>query len=219
MIYESFFIKSFVVWLGVLIARVQAVGRAYPCNLPETPPPPMVVSCAENQMAESLSMIVVKLTKNTTGIFEGVLFHESTAEFEIVVEQYASPTFPERSSPTVIAQPRTESDVRAVVLYAKQCNYTLKLRSGGHSYLALSSCDASDTHCVQIDMSLMNATYLVNNTDDGSINHATQLVVQPGLKLEGLHDVMNSNNIFLPTGECAKVGLGGHVQTGGFGMW
>jgi hypothetical protein len=46
-----------------------------------------------------------------------------------------------------------------------------------------------------------------------------QLVVGPGNRLEDLAEKLEEYGLFLPTGECAKVGLGGHVQTGGFGMW
>ena len=34
-----------------------------------------------------------------------------------------------------------------------------------------------------------------------------------------LTEAMVSENVFVPTGECIDIGVSGHVQTGGIGVW
>merc|ERR1719295_315527 len=83
---------------------------------------------------------------------------------------------------------------------------TVTIRSGGHQYSGLSSCNGS---CIQIDM----ADY-----DHFEISNATALVsAGPNVRLGNFFAALAEKNLNLPGGACSEVALGGHVQTGGFG--
>ena len=40
--------------------------------------------------------------------------------------------------------------------YAKQCDFKVSIRSGGHQYSGLSSCNSNINKCIQIDVSSLN---------------------------------------------------------------
>merc|ERR1719295_2091568 len=83
---------------------------------------------------------------------------------------------------------------------------TVTIRSGGHQYSGLSSCNGS---CIQIDM----ADY-----DHFEISNETALVsAGPNVRLGNFYAALAEKNLNLPGGACSEVALGGHVQTGGFG--
>ena len=123
-------------------------------------------------------------------------------------KQYASAIV--ATAPSYIVQATNRNDVHAAIMFAAHCEYKVTARSGGHSYVGSSSCDGSKTPCIQIDV--------------GNINHikVTQLRpgkkeinVGPGVRLVDLYPVLEKNEIYIPSGQCAGVGVGGHMQTGG----
>lgn len=124
-------------------------------------------------------------------------------------EQYASVTYAQELSPSVIALARTESDVQAAVRVASKCGYKMSIRSGGHSYLGTSSCDSKKGACMQIDVSALNHRVILPD----------QVALGPGNRLTDAATFLRQHGRFLPTGECPGVGLGGHMQTGGFGLF
>jgi FAD/FMN-containing dehydrogenase len=83
------------------------------------------------------------------------------------------------------------ADVQAVVLFANACKHRVTARSGGHSYVGLSSCNGSVEACIQLDVSNLNAIDVSE----------TQVSVGPGVKLEDLYPVLIANGIYLPSGE------------------
>lgn len=145
------------------------------------------------------------------GIFEGnvILPSNQTGYYE-ASRQFASPYFPDRIRPSFIVEAATERDVQAAVRFAGQCGYTVSARSGGHSYLGLSSCDSSKRPCLQIDVKKLNQT---------SFSQQTGLAFGPGITLEEMGQVLLATGTHLPSGECSSVRIGGHMQTGGFGLW
>lgn len=128
-------------------------------------------------------------------------------------DQFATPnvaTTPTR--PTYIVQASNEVDAQATILYASICGYKVNTRSGGHSYLGISSCDGS-VDCIQLDVKMLNT---IEVSDEGE---GKQLHVEPGVTLEELAVVFVENGAFVPGGICDDIGIGGHLQTGGIGMW
>lgn len=131
------------------------------------------------------------------------------AFYDDVIQQYASNTVV--TSPTNVVQAMDEFDVQATVMFAGQCDYTLTVRSGGHSYLGISSCDGSELPCIQLDVRNINHIDVVELNG----NQGKQLRVGAGAILEELAETFVDEGVFIPTGECTDVGIGGHQQTGG----
>lgn len=124
-------------------------------------------------------------------------------------DQYASVTYAQQLSPSAIVLVASEDDVQAAVRFATECNYSVSIRSGGHSYLGTSSCDSTKGQCLQID---------VTNLDHRELE-ADQVRLGPGNRLSDAAEYLKQQGRFLPTGECPSVALGGHMQTGGFGLF
>jgi len=193
------------VLLALSSSTVSASGHdaTAPCKLPDPPATEMVV-CSDP--------IEDSLAKLGGGTFFGqVIIPENTTQYTEAVKQYGSVTYFDRSKPSFVAVIQTESDVQAAVRYAKQCTYGVAIRSGGHSYLAVSSCNSDDSPCMQIDVGEMKKLDVDTTTN--------QIIAGPGNRLDNLADKLHEHGLFMPTGECAKVGVGGHMQTGGFGLW
>ncbi|CAB9511764.1 bridge enzyme-like [Seminavis robusta] len=144
------------------------------------------------------------------GSFDGqILIPSDGHEFGKAREQYASVTFAQELSPSVIALVQSEGDVQAAVRFATKCNFSVSIRSGGHSYLGTSSCDSGKGACIQIDVTGINHQVLLPG----------QVKLGPGNRLKAASEFLKQNGRFLPTGECPGVALGGHMQTGGVGLF
>ena len=139
-----------------------------------------------------------------------VILPTDTNAYSNATKQFATPSFPNRTRPSFIVQAKTEQDVQTAVRFAGQCGYTVSARSGGHSYLGLSSCDSANGPCIQIDLKQLNHT---------SFSADKILSFGPGVTLEEMGGFLLSTGTHLPSGECSSVRVGGHVQTGGFGLW
>ena len=140
-------------------------------------------------------------------VFSGNVFvPEDGDAYDEAKSQYAAFNFPERVHPAVIVEAMSEEDVQAAIFFANECGYSVTPRSGGHSGLAVSSCNG---RCLQIDVKHINHTSVSGD----------YLTAGPGTTLLELADELAANGMHLPTGECPAVALGGHVQTGGFGLW
>ena len=147
------------------------------------------------------------LTALSPSLFTGNVFvpDDGTA-YDEARSQFASFNFPERVHPAVIVEAMSEEDVQAAILFANECGYKVAPRSGGHSYIGTSSCTGM---CLQIDVKHINHTSVTGD----------YLTAGTGSTLLGLADTLLANGMHLPTGECPEVRVGGHVQTGGVGVW
>ena len=153
------------------------------------------------------SMAQLATTNNT---FDGTILIPSDGHsFGQARDQYASVTFAQAMAPSVIVLVESESDVQAAVKFASQCEYSVSIRSGGHSYLGTSSCDSSKGQCLQIDVTGLNIREIL----------PAQAKIGPGNRLRDAAEFLKQNGRFVPTGECPGVALGGHMQTGGFGLF
>eukprot|EP01084_Bolivina_argentea_P183245 316242_1 len=120
-------------------------------------------------------------------------------------DQYAQSSFPNRIAPSMIVEAECDQDIKSVISYAKQCDFTVVIRSGGHQYDGLSSCNDS---CIQIDMSAYNNIEIIDETN---------IELGPGVLLGDMFEALDAVNLNLPSGECPHVAVGGHAQSGGFG--
>ncbi|KAL9178796.1 hypothetical protein ACHAXT_003927 [Thalassiosira profunda] len=173
-------------------------------------PDDVLVDCMD--VEASLDEIAQYLTNSEVSSFDGgVLCPSDGVDYASAKKQYASARV--ETSPSYIVDAMNEVDVRAAVLFAGHCDYELTVRSGGHNYIGISSCVGTDTPCIQLDV--------------GNIDHIEplgspgqkQIRAGPGAYLKDFSAVCVDQEVFVPTGECDKVALGGHIQTGGFGPW
>ena len=145
-----------------------------------------------------------------SGSFDGDILKPSDGfRYGKARDQYASVTYAHELSPSLIALVASETDVQAAVRFASQCGYSVSIRSGGHSYLGSSSCDSSNGKCLQIDVTNLNEQVVLPD----------RVKLGPGNRLKDAAEFLHQNGRFVPTGECPGVALGGHMQTGGFGLF
>ncbi|MDD5392987.1 MAG: FAD-binding oxidoreductase [Thiothrix sp.] len=109
--------------------------------------------------------------------------------------------------PKIIAVCANEKGVQEAILYARQANLPVAVKSGGHSFEGFSTNDGG----LMIDLSGMN----MPRYDQAS----KVLTVQPGAKLENVYGFLNMHGRLLPAGSCASVGAGGLTLGGGYGFF
>ena len=112
-----------------------------------------LVDCAD--MPSSLEKIAADLLGNDPGSsFQGSVLDAGDAAYEESRKQYATSVVP--TFPTHIVRALGAVDVQAAVTFAARCGYSVTTRSGGHSYLGISSCDGSQGPCIQVDVGGLN---------------------------------------------------------------
>ncbi|KAI8610007.1 hypothetical protein BC830DRAFT_1173059 [Chytriomyces sp. MP71] len=108
--------------------------------------------------------------------------------------------------PAAVVYANSESDIKTALQCATANGYHAVVRSGGHSYEALSSMDGQ----LVIDISGYNVV---------TVNAARKTAVaQVGVRLGNLYTALSPSNLLFPAGTCATVGLGGQLSAGGYGM-
>lgn len=124
-------------------------------------------------------------------------------------------------NPALILRPKDDEGVKAVIHHAVKNKVGIAIKSGGHQYSGASSCGGQN---VQLDLS---NTYKDLKIVDVSILDKTKttvahdrVLVFAGVsnQLQDFLAYLTSHKLFVPTGQCAYVCLGGHGQTGGYGQ-
>eukprot|EP01059_Diplonema_ambulator_P005159 TRINITY_DN14901_c0_g1_i1.p1 TRINITY_DN14901_c0_g1~~TRINITY_DN14901_c0_g1_i1.p1 ORF type:complete len:520 (+),score=177.90 TRINITY_DN14901_c0_g1_i1:63-1622(+) len=137
-----------------------------------------------------------------------VVVPSDNGTYEEAVHQYAYSSMPSALHPSAVVYAEGVRDVERAVQFAAMCRYRVVPRSGGHQYMGLSSCDSSVHRCMQIDMSHF-ITLAINGTT---------IRAGAGVSLMELYTTLSQNGLFIGGGECGTVHVGGHVQTGGYGI-
>jgi hypothetical protein len=156
------------------------------------------------------------------------------AGYRTLREQYASykGSYPDASfKPSVIVRPQNSDQIAKAVDYAKRNGKKVVVRSGGHHYCGFSSGDEKyvqvlmdDMQDKQVDISFETARDVRARgcsivSPDGPGNDAKQWFVEVAARCH-LRDVsaeLLKCKLTIPHGECPLVGIGGHVQSGGYG--
>ncbi|KAF7531221.1 hypothetical protein G7054_g9072 [Neopestalotiopsis clavispora] len=127
--------------------------------------------------------------------FQDNQFVPGTASYQRVNDLYATSTYGEERNmkPGEILQPTSIEDIQEVVKHATKHGKPIAIRTGGHQY---SGACSTGPDGIQLDL---KPTFR-----------------RPKIDLNLTRDT--DNGIFMPTGQCSTVCLGGHVQTGGYGM-
>ncbi len=107
--------------------------------------------------------------------------------------------------PLVIALCKNTEGVAEAILYAKQNNLPVAVKSGGHSMEGF-SCNNGG---MVINLSLLNKVDWIDKET---------ITVGPGCTLSNLYDNILPKGRILPGGSCGSVGIGGLVLGGGYGI-
>ncbi|MGE0748711.1 MAG: FAD-binding oxidoreductase [Rhodospirillales bacterium] len=125
------------------------------------------------------------------------------------------------SKPSVYAvAAETVGDVVAAVNFAREKNLRLVVKGGGHSYLGQSNAPDSLLLWTRGMDSIAMREGFVAQGGAGQDAPQTAVEVAAGAKFLGLYDfVTTRHGRYVQGGGCTSVGVGGHIQTGGFGSF
>lgn len=154
--------------------------------------------------------------KIESGEFQGLRFDPGSVGYNRVNEQYASSSYKgvRNFSPHAIFQPSSTGDIQVLIKNARQQNVPVALRTGGHQYSGASS---TDDKGILLDL---KHTFRHHGVDLKLIKEGDKAFIYTSVsyKLGEVFDFFKDNGIIMPTGQCREVHVGGHVQSGGFGM-
>ncbi|KAM3427560.1 hypothetical protein NHJ13734_008936 [Beauveria thailandica] len=149
---------------------------------------------------------------------QGNQFMPGTAAYTRANDLYATSTYGEvrDMNPGAILQPTGIEDIQNVVRYANRVGKPIAIRSGGHQY---SGACSTGPNGIQLDL---KPTFRRPKLDlqliRDAVNDKVYIKSSVSWTLSEFYDFLLDHGVFLPTGQCATVCLGGHVQTGGYGM-
>ncbi|RSL91509.1 hypothetical protein CDV31_015447 [Fusarium ambrosium] len=148
--------------------------------------------------------------------FQGNQFVPGTAAYRRANDLYATSTYGEQRNmnPGEILQPTSVEDIQNVVKFAAKKGLHMAIRTGGHQYSGASSTDPKG---IQLDL---KPTFRRPNIDLNILRENDKVYLRASVSwaLAEIFDFLKDNGVFMPTGQCSTVCLGGHVQTGGYGM-
>jgi hypothetical protein len=149
--------------------------------------------------------------------FNGQSFGPTSPGYTAANDIYASSTYgKERNmNPGEILQPTNIADIIAVVKAANSRKQKLVIKTGGHQYSGASSTTPGN---LQLDL---KPTFRDLNEDFKLIRKNGKVYLRTSVSwtLRELFKFTTEKKVFLPTGQCVTVCLGGHCQTGGYGMF
>jgi hypothetical protein len=136
--------------------------------------------------------------------------------------QYATSTYgtERQMDPGTIVLPSSVGDISTFVNSMYNATVlpgvkrkALAIRSGGHQYSGASSTDSNN---VVLDLGDVFKSEPIELTFSGGKAYIRASCSQ---SLNDLFTFMKSKGVFCPTGQCITVHVGGHCQTGGYGMF
>lgn len=109
--------------------------------------------------------------------------------------------------PYVIVYCETEADVQATYKTAIKNNLAVRIRAGGHDHEG----ECSGTNTILIDVSKLNTVHIDCDTKLAKIG--------PGNRFIKLTTDLANEDVMIPHGTCATVGIAGFTMGGGWGPW
>ncbi|CAM1372860.1 FAD-dependent oxidoreductase [Tenacibaculum xiamenense] len=119
-------------------------------------------------------------------------------------------------NPFVIVYCESPEDVQNTFKAAKNNKLPFKVRAGGHDHEG----ECTGTNVVLIDVSKMNypehdnEKVFVKNVDGDKIAY-----IRPGIRFKDLTSRLADQDVMIPHGTCATVGIAGFTMGGGWGPW
>ncbi len=116
--------------------------------------------------------------------------------------------------------PQSAADVAAAVDFAREKNLRLVIKGAGHSYLGQSTApDSLLLWTRDLDAISLHDAFVPQGCE-GRVAPTPAVSVGSGAKFVQLYDaVVTKAGRYVQGGGCTSVGVGGHVQTGGFGSF
>lgn len=142
--------------------------------------------------------------------FKGKIVRRGADDYDLYRYQYATSTYGQSGhmEPGAVLYPTSVADIQHAIAHAEQRGCAVAVRTGGHQFLGASSTSGEN---IQLDL---RKTFL-----DFEWNpEKNQLRAGVSLLLGDFNGRLGKLGLFLPHGLCSHVGLGGHVQSGGWGM-
>jgi hypothetical protein len=169
---------------------------------------------AEGESPDLSALTAVESAAQIPG-FGGQIYAPGDPDYDQKRTQYASSSYPEEQGPDgsmhpcMVAYPRAGTDdIGAAIRYAVKNSKKIQARSGGHQYCGLSS-GPMDTILLSMD--------LYHDIEVTHRNGKSYATVGAGALLTNIAATFNSEGVTIPHGECPRVAIGGHVQSGGYG--
>ncbi|KAK9101440.1 hypothetical protein Scep_024870 [Stephania cephalantha] len=129
--------------------------------------------------------------------------------FNLVIQNpiFTRPIF---NKPATIVLPQSKEQLATTISCCTHGSWTIRLRSGGHSYEGLSQ--TAQTHFVIIDLMNLNRVEIDLESETAW--------VESGATLGEIYYAISqaSDELGFSAGYCPTVGSGGHISGGGFGM-
>ncbi|KAG0066329.1 hypothetical protein BGZ92_005361 [Podila epicladia] len=143
--------------------------------------------------------------------FRGKVVRRNDEYYEESIYQYAWSSHVKEGiiEPEAVLYAQDDDDVIAAIKYAKTHNIAIALRTGGHQFSGASSTNGRN---IQLDLS---STYTEFHWDNADHSQATLGI---SIDLGKFQNKLGEHGRFLPMGVCRQVHLGGHIQTGGYGL-
>ena len=142
------------------------------------------------------------------------VFVRGSKDYDVQAYQYATTSHQEGTmSPAAIICPKDVDDIKAAVNYARENGMGVAVRTGGHQYTGASSTSGNN---LQLNLS----DTFESVVRDFCYDHETGLL-RAGISFSLLqvNSLLRNMDMFIPHGQCAGVHLGGHIHTGGYGMF
>jgi FAD/FMN-containing dehydrogenase len=115
-------------------------------------------------------------------------------------------TYTTVASPALVLVPENEDEVAAAILYARDTDVPVSIRSGGHGLSGRSSNDGG----IVIDLSAMRAVRIIDSE--------TRLVhVEAGARWAEVAATLEPHGLAISSGDHGNVGVGGLATAGGVG--
>jgi len=139
------------------------------------------------------------------------IYRRGDCEYKINAYQYAKSSHT-GMSPSVIIYPENLQEILNIVDYAKKEKIGIAVRTGGHQYSGASSTSGES---IQLDLS--------DTFEDPKVDfvyNEDENILKAGISFSILeyYTLLMRRGLFTPGGICSHVHLGGHIQTGGYGM-
>ncbi|KAG6485289.1 reticuline oxidase-like [Zingiber officinale] len=112
--------------------------------------------------------------------------------------------------PAAVVLPATQLHLRSAVLCSREAGYSVRLRSGGHSYEGLSY--SASAPFVVVDLMRLNRVIVDSASRTAWVESGATL----GETYHGISAA--SDDLAFSAGSCPTVGSGGHIAGGGFGL-
>ncbi|KAF9878294.1 FAD linked oxidase domain protein [Colletotrichum karsti] len=154
--------------------------------------------------------------------FEGMQYsrtgdEDEQQDYAFFNQQYATSTYQKEHNmkPSLIVRPKHDQDVIKAVNWARDNNVAVAVKSGGHQYSGASSTGGVN---IQLDLSNTYKDLMILKPKIPIAQDRALVYTGVSTTMMELNHYLKHNKLFVPTGQCAFVGVGGHGQTGGYGQ-